>query len=170
MSEWPNPVTAPPTLGERLRRPGWIALAVLLLAGLLLAAPRLARVWRESGTAPRLGGTSDGTAATDSLAHAPTGVRVRVQVLNATRTRGLARRATRHLRARGFDVVEMGSSQEQRATTLVLLRSTERAWADRVARAMGGAAVEARPDSSRYLDVTVLVGADWRAPAQPFDP
>lgn len=169
MSEWPNPVTAPPSLGERLRRPGWIALGVVLVVALLVGAPRLARLWRESGAGPAAGGPL-GPVAADSLARAPAGVRVRVQVLNATGTRGLARRATRHLRAQGFDVVEMGTSAERRATTLVLLRSARRSLAERVARAMGGAAVEARPDSSRYLDVTVLVGADWRAAAQPFDP
>src|SRR6185503_7191863 len=36
---------------------------------------------------------------------APDGVRVRVQVINATNIRGLARRATQVLRDRGFDVV-----------------------------------------------------------------
>ena len=30
--------------------------------------------------------------------------------------------------------------------------------------------VESRPDSSRYLDVTVLIGSSWRPPAQPFYP
>lgn len=168
MSEWPNPVTAPPTLGERLRRPGWLLLGALLVAGGVAAAPRLAQEWRERTAPAAVAGARPLIA--DSLARAPAGVRVRVQVLNATRTRGLARRVTRHLRDHGFDVVEIGTSGEQRATTLVLVRGGARAWADRVARAMGGAAVEARPDSSRYLDVTVLVGHDWRSPTQAFDP
>ena len=43
-------------------------------------------------------------------------------------------------------------------------------WAARVASAMGGAKVLERPDTSRYLDVTVLIGADWRPPVQPFHP
>jgi hypothetical protein len=30
--------------------------------------------------------------------------------------------------------------------------------------------VESRPDSSRYLDVTVLIGSSWRPPAEPFYP
>lgn len=103
-------------------------------------------------------------------ATAPAGQRVRVQVLNATTVRGLARRATIHLRDRGFDVVEMGTSPEQRDSTLVLDRSGHPEWARRVADALGGARVEARPDTSRYLDVTVLVGRSWRAPAEPFNP
>jgi hypothetical protein len=32
------------------------------------------------------------------------------------------------------------------------------------------APVVSRPDSSRYLDVTVLIGADWRPPSLPFHP
>lgn len=103
---------------------------------------------------------------------APRGVRVRVQVLNATTTRGLARRATEVLRDRGFDVVDVGTTpaREQGDSTFVLDRSGHPDWARRVAAAMGGARVISRPDSSRYLDVTVLVGASWRPPAQPFNP
>ena len=96
--------------------------------------------------------------------------RVRVQVLNAAGTRGLARRATQHLRDRGFDVLEVGTSAQLLDSTLVLDRSGHPEWAQRVADALGGARVEARPDSSRYLDVTVLLGRSWRAPTQPFYP
>ncbi len=103
-------------------------------------------------------------------AEAPPGVRIRVEVLNATRVRGLARRATMHLRDRGFDVVTVGTSRETRDTTVVLDRSGHADWAALVARALGGARVEQAPDSSRYLDVTVLVGATWRPPAEPFYP
>jgi hypothetical protein len=101
---------------------------------------------------------------------APSGVRIRVQVLNATDTRGLAQRATDLLRDRGFDVVEIGTNREKMDSTLVLDRSGHPDWARRVAAAMGGAQVLARPDTSRYLDVTVLIGASWRPPAQPFHP
>jgi len=96
--------------------------------------------------------------------------RIRVQVLNATKTRGLARRAMLYLRDRGFDVVELGTAGSPRDTSLVLDRSGHPDWAKRVAVAMGGARVEARADSSRYLDVTVLIGRTWRPPAQPFYP
>ena len=101
---------------------------------------------------------------------APPGVRVRVQVLNATTKRGLARRATTFLRDRGFDVVEVGTARESLDSTLVLARSGNAEWAALVAGALGGARVESRPDSSRYLDVTVLVGGNWAPPAEPFYP
>ena len=103
-------------------------------------------------------------------AEAPAGVRIRVEVLNATRVRGLARRATMHLRDRGFDVVNVGTSRESRDSTLVLDRSGHGEWAALVARALGGARVEPAPDSSRYLDVTVLIGATWSPPPEPLHP
>lgn len=102
-------------------------------------------------------------------ARAPEGTRIKVEVLNATKTKGLARRATLYLRDRGFDVVGSGNVTEQRATTIVYDRSSHPDWARLVARAMH-APVAARPDSSRYLDVTVLLGADWRPPPLPFHP
>jgi hypothetical protein len=105
-----------------------------------------------------------------SADRAPSGVRIRVQVLNATDTRGLAQRATDLLRDKGFDVVEVGTNREKMDSTLVLDRSNHPEWARRVAEAMGGAQVLARPDTSRYLDVTVLIGARWRPPTQPFHP
>jgi hypothetical protein len=101
---------------------------------------------------------------------APGNARVRVEVLNATSTRGLAQRATDLLRDKGFDVVEIGNSPDRVDSTLVLDRSNHPDWARRVAAAMGGAQVVARPDSARYVDVTVLIGPNWRPPVQPFHP
>lgn len=105
-------------------------------------------------------------------AMAPEGVRVRVQVVNASSVRGLARRATQVLRDHGFDVVEAstGTDAESLDSVLVLDRSGHPDWAQRVAAALGGARVQSRPDSSRYLDITVLVGRSWRPPPQPFYP
>ena len=133
---------------------------VLALSGTVIGATVL-RARQE----PRGGGA---VAASPDV-HAPADVRIRVRVLNATRTRGLARRATRYLRDRGFDVVESGTSRETRDSTLVIDHSHHADWAALVAKAMGGRVVT-RPDSSRYLDVTVLVGASWRPPPEAFHP
>jgi len=57
-----------------------------------------------------------------------------------------------------------------RDTTLVIDRSGHPEFAQLIARGLGAARVESRPDSSRYVDVSVLVGAGWRPPAQPFYP
>lgn len=137
----------------------WILLGVLLAAG-GFAFYR----YRYAGSQP-LAATSNEI----PVVMVPAGTRIKVEVLNATTTRGLARRATFFLRDRGFDVVAMGTSKEQREATLVLDRSGHPQWAALVARAFN-AKVEARPDTSRYLDVTVLVGRDWRPPAKPFYP
>jgi hypothetical protein len=111
-----------------------------------------------------------GSSRAESRASGPSTPRVRVQVLNATRTRGLARRAMLYLRDQGFDVVEVGTTSATQDTTLVLDRSRHPEYARNVATSLGMARVETRPDSSRYLDVTVLIGSTWRPPAQPFYP
>jgi hypothetical protein len=97
-------------------------------------------------------------------------VRIRVQVLNTTKTRGLARRATRLLRDQGFDVVEMGTTSPTIDTTLVLDRSAHPEWSAAVAKVLRPSRTLSRPDSSRYLDVTVLLGRTWRPPTKPLDP
>jgi hypothetical protein len=101
---------------------------------------------------------------------APEGVRIRVQVLNATKTRGLARRATMLLRDRGFDVVETGTLSQTNDTTRILDLSGHPDWANRIAQILAPATVVVRPDSSRYLDIAVVLGNSWRPPAQPFNP
>ena len=101
---------------------------------------------------------------------APEGVRVRVQVLNTTGRRGLARRATRLLRDRGFDVVDVGNVSPTIDTTVVLDLSGHPDWANAAAKVMAPARTRARRDSSRYLDVTVLIGTTWRPPAEPLYP
>jgi hypothetical protein len=117
-------------------------------------------------TRPRTGGI----AILGRTVRAPAETRIRVEVMNATKTRGLARRATAFLRDRGFDVVAVGTVAEARDSTLVLDRSGHPEWAALVARSLGNAHVESRPDSSRYLDVTVLLGTSWRPPTEPFYP
>jgi hypothetical protein len=99
-----------------------------------------------------------------------TGTRITVEVLSATKVRGLARRAALALRDQGFDVVSTGTNHDPFDSTQVLDRTGHREWAVRAAKAMGGATVLIRPDSSRDVDLTVLIGASWRPPPQPFYP
>jgi LytR cell envelope-related transcriptional attenuator len=98
------------------------------------------------------------------------GTRITVEVLNATKVRGLARRAALTLRDQGFDVVSTGTNRDPFDSTQVLDRTGHREWAVGAAKALGGATVLVRPDSSRDVDLTVLIGASWRPPAQPFYP
>src|SRR5688500_14937418 len=101
---------------------------------------------------------------------APEGVRIRVEILNATATPRLALSATRLLRDRGFDVVSIGNSPTRRDSTLVVDRTSHAEWAALVARILGSAAIEARADTSRYVDISVLLGADWTPPAKALYP
>lgn len=93
-------------------------------------------------------------------------VRVKIEVLNASGERGLARRAMLYLRDRGFDVVNMGNADQHTDSSVVIDRSGHPQWAAQAARAIGGARVVSRPDSSRYLDLTILLGSSFRSPAQ----
>ena len=97
-------------------------------------------------------------------------MRIKVEVLNATRNRGVARRVTLYLRDRGFDVVAMGNSGRLQSNTVVLDRSKHPEWAGLIAKALRADSTLERPDTSRYLDATVLIGTDWAAPALPFYP
>lgn len=106
----------------------------------------------------------------DALPRAPEGVRIRVQVLNTTGKHGLARRATRVLRDQGFDVVDMGNETPVLDTTVVLDRSGHPTWAATIAKVIRPAVSRTERDSSRYLDVTVLLGRSWTPPPEPFNP
>lgn len=151
----------PPRPRRKIGR--WVLLLLMLAAG----------AWFGWGYYQRVAGPAAGTPGTfEDPAHnvtAPAGVRIKVEVQNATATRGLARQAALYLRDRGFDVVSFGNASERRDSTLVLDRSGHADWAALVATAMKARA-ESRPDTSRYLDVTVLVGGDWRPPTLPFYP
>lgn len=100
----------------------------------------------------------------------PDGVRIRVEVINTTTQRGLGRRAMFFLRDQGFDVVRYASGSAPRDSTQIIDRSGRREWADLVAKALGVSRVVVEVDSTRYLDVSVLLGRDWRPPAKPFYP
>ena len=151
----------------RIHRNWMIAIVIALVltggAGLLW--------WR--GASPASDGGRIGRTLFTPQERAPEGVRIRVEVLNATSTARLAQSATRLLRDRGFDVVATGNSPTKRDSTLVLDRTNHPEWARLVASVLGrsgSGAVELRPDTSRYVDITVLLGAEWTPPSKAFDP
>lgn len=102
----------------------------------------------------------------------PESLRITVEVVNATDVRGLGRQATAWLRDAGFDVVNTTTApeKERRDSSLVLYGSGHPEWAALAARSLGGARIEARPDSLRYIDLTVFVGRSWRPPPQTLYP
>ena len=145
-------------------RARWLA----ALAAVAIAAVAVSIVLVRRHPAP-VRATALGRLVTKEVS-APPNTRVRVEIINATKTRGLARRATRLLRDRGFDVVTFTTSPTQQDTTFVLDRTNHLEWAKLVGQALGDARVIARPDTSRYVDVTVVLGTSWRPPPQPFSP
>jgi hypothetical protein len=101
---------------------------------------------------------------------APPADRVRVEVLNAAGVPGLARAATHTLRQRGLDVVYFGNAGSRaRDSSVVIDRVGKPETAGQVAKALGIATVESVPDTTLYVDVTVILGGDWKdRPIQPL--
>lgn len=103
--------------------------------------------------------------ATAVIADEP-GERVRVEVLNAAGTPGLARAATRLLRERSFDVVYFGNAGSFGGdTSWVIDRVGRLEDAQRVADALRIARVRSAPDTTLFLEVTVVLGRDWEGGA-----
>jgi hypothetical protein len=108
---------------------------------------------------------------TDTAAQAPVGVRITVRVVNTTGVRGLARRAMLRLRDFGYDVVDFDSElKSPLERTTIDVHTGHPEWAARVERVMGAADIVTRADTSRYVDLTVRIGRDWKAPTEPLRP
>lgn len=88
--------------------------------------------------------------------------RIRVEVLNGGGRRGMARLATQQLRDRAIDVVYMGNATSfGRDSSVVVDRLGKPEAAEKVAEALGITQVLSEPDSTLFLDVTVLLGSEW---------
>jgi hypothetical protein len=110
---------------------------------------------------------------------------VTVEVLNASGKPGLAKSATRVLREAGIDVVSFGNAGAGPApldTTAIVLRragpgvggtgagaGAGAAVAQRIRAALGVGRVTVAIDTTRLLDASVLLGADF-APSLKFHP
>ncbi|MGD8866235.1 MAG: LytR C-terminal domain-containing protein [Gemmatimonadales bacterium] len=91
------------------------------------------------------------------------GRRIRVEVLNGAGVDGLAGQATERLRELGFDVVYYGNADDfGQDTSVAIARLENMEPARRVADALQLQRVEQELDRNLYLDVTVILGADWR--------
>jgi hypothetical protein len=91
---------------------------------------------------------------------------IQLDVLNGTGVADLAQRFTDFLRARGFDVVEMGNYRESGVEfTRVIDRAGDLQAARQVAQALGVSEerVTKELDRNAYLDVTVVIGMDFRS-------
>lgn len=90
------------------------------------------------------------------------GPAITVEVLNANGRAGDARIATRLLRQAGIDVVYFGNAGENAldSTRIIVRRGAEKVGA-RVRAALGQGRVEVQLDSTKLLDVSVLLGLDF---------
>jgi len=124
------------------------ALAAVAVVGLIVALV----VWRLGGSVLDADFVSASTRG------------VVVEVRNGTNRSGLARQVARLLREQGVDVVYVGTSSARPDSTTVLVRRGDLARGHAVARMLGGARVRPEPDSLVRVDLTVLLGADYRLP------
>jgi hypothetical protein len=108
-------------------------------------------------------------------AHAVPGDRgpaIVVEVLNASGTPGNARVGTRMLRRAGIDVVYFGNAPAALGiidSTRIVVRRGSTDIGEYVRRALGVGRVAVEVDTTRLLDASVLLGADF-APRQNFHP
>jgi hypothetical protein len=92
-----------------------------------------------------------------------------VEVLNASGRPGLARIGTRVLRQAGIDVVYFGNAGAAADSTRIVVRRGTAAVAERVRAALKIGRVAVELDTTRLLDVSVFLGADF-APRLDFHP
>ena len=88
--------------------------------------------------------------------------RITVEVLNGTRRAGVARAATRMLRRRGLDVVFYGNAASTADSTRVIVRRGDPGAGRDVRQALGAGRVVVEPDTLRRVDVSVVLGPDFR--------
>ncbi len=91
--------------------------------------------------------------------------RITVEVLNGSGRPGLARVATRVLRQPGLDVVYLGNGPTVDSTTVFVRRGNEDAGKV-VYRALDQGRIKSARDTTRHVDVSVILGPDYREPAE----
>ena len=134
-----------------MTRAGTVGLALTSLAVLTLLGSLVLGLLSDPATPP----SGDPATPVDEP-------RLRVEVLNAAGIPGLARDATGRLRDAGFDVVYYGNARSfAPESSLVLDRVGRPDDAREVARALDIPRVLSRPDTTLFLEVTVVLGRDW---------
>jgi LytR cell envelope-related transcriptional attenuator len=88
----------------------------------------------------------------------------RVEVLNGSGRSGLARLATDQLRMAGFDVVYLGNAPKQAKSSVAFDRVGKIELARAVAKTLGIARAETSRDTTRLVEVSVILGTDWVPP------
>ncbi len=142
-------------MAPRPRNGGLLERAGVALVGLLLACAACGRDAAPAHAVPGDRGTA-----------------IVVEVLNASGKPGNARVGTRLLRRAGIDVVYFGNAPAALGiidSTRIIVRRGSTAVGEWVRKALGRGRVEVETDSTRLVDASVLLGADF-APRQDFHP
>jgi len=92
--------------------------------------------------------------------------RIQVEVLNGSRRPGAARVATRVLRQQGLDVVFFGNADRLVDSTQILVRRGDPANGRAVRSTLGTGRVVVDPDTLRRVDVSVVLGQDFKPPLE----
>ena len=101
------------------------------------------------------------------------GAAITVEVLNANGRSGDARAGARLLRQSGIDVVYFGNAPPPEGgldSTRIIVRRGSAAVGERIRALLGKGRVEVQLDSTRLLDVSVLLGADFTPARLDFHP
>jgi hypothetical protein len=147
-------------LARRRRLGALIALALIALALIALVGTTLGALALRSRPRPT-------PAARHAFTIPSADHRIMVEVLNGTARPSLARIATRLLRREGLDVVFFGNTELGRVdSTRVIVRRGDSAAGERVAAALGAGTLVVQTDTLRRVDVTVVLGEDYRGPPE----
>src|SRR4051812_30014973 len=92
-----------------------------------------------------------------------------VEVLNGPHRQGAARTAPPMLRGKGLDVVFPGNADSPAESTRVIVRRGDQQRARYVAAALGAGKMVVQIDTFRRVDVSVILGDDFR-PTLPLHP
>jgi LCP family protein required for cell wall assembly len=95
----------------------------------------------------------------------PTPEQGRISVQNGTNTEGLAATAQASLKAKGFDVVEIGNATGDHPTTVIIDYHGRQQYVQQLANALGVpvSAISTTLDENNSLDALVILGDDYQA-------
>lgn len=87
---------------------------------------------------------------------------IRVQVLNGCGKTGMAKEVATFLRAKGFDVVDIGNTEYILHTVILDRSDREQGNAIYVRKALRQGKLAFEPDPALFLEVTVIIGGDFK--------
>lgn len=90
---------------------------------------------------------------------------IQLNILNGCGISGMASKAKNYLHNRGFDIVEIGNSQQQYNKTTIIDRLGDKESVRRLAYAIGvpDSSIVVEIDSSLFLRATLVLGNDYKS-------